>query len=162
MVSDPSADACHAGVALQQQTAVVAALSVEVEEVAVQIEQPFGFEYNDLPIDAYCLTVQADVLRLLDESRHVMRTQGRASTRLGSQTMERSRWTSGEEISAREEYSNPLVGAVAGAPAAAALSAVGEEEDEEKEEALIGESDLAAAAAEMEHRLSRYSEYYAS
>ena len=138
-------------------------LVLEVEEVAVQIEQPFGFEYNDLPIDAYCLTVQADVLRLLDESRHVMRTQGRASTRLGSQTMEHSRWTSGEEISAREEYSNPLVGAVAAAPAAA-LSAVGEEDDEEKEEALIiGESDLAAAAAEMEHtRLSRYSEYYAS
>ena len=23
--------------------------------------------YNDLPLDAYCLTVQADVLRLLDE-----------------------------------------------------------------------------------------------
>ena len=78
-------------------------LVLEVEEVAVQIEQPFGFEYNDLPIDAYCLTVQADVLRLLDESRHVMRTQGRASTRLGSQTMEHSRWTSGEDISAREE-----------------------------------------------------------
>lgn len=47
---------------------VFAYLVLEVEETAVQIEQPFGFEYNDLPLDSYCLTVQADVLRLLDES----------------------------------------------------------------------------------------------
>lgn len=39
----------------------------QVEEIAVQIENPFGLEVNDLPLDAYCLTVQADVLRLLDE-----------------------------------------------------------------------------------------------
>ena len=44
-------------------------LLLEVEETAVQMEQPFGFEYNDLPIDAYCLGIQADALRLLDESR---------------------------------------------------------------------------------------------
>ena len=31
---------------------------LEVEETAIQIEQPFGFEYNDLPLDSYCLTVQ--------------------------------------------------------------------------------------------------------
>eukprot|EP00908_Phaeocystis_cordata_P018194 Transcript_29592.p3 GENE.Transcript_29592~~Transcript_29592.p3 ORF type:complete len:179 (+),score=82.21 Transcript_29592:813-1349(+) len=46
---------------------LAALLLLEVEEIAVQIENPFGLEVNDLPLDAYCLTVQADVLRLLDE-----------------------------------------------------------------------------------------------
>ena len=34
---------------------VLSYVILEVEETAVQIEQPFGFEYNDLPIDVYCL-----------------------------------------------------------------------------------------------------------
>jgi hypothetical protein len=47
---------------------ISAYLLLKVEETAVQIEQPFGLEYNDLPLEAYTLTVEADVLRLLDES----------------------------------------------------------------------------------------------
>ena len=34
----------------------------------------FGVEHNDLPIDVYCLSVQADVLRLLDESARFRRS----------------------------------------------------------------------------------------
>ena len=39
-----------------------------MEEIAVQIEDPFGSKANDLPLEAYTLAVQADVLRLLDEA----------------------------------------------------------------------------------------------
>ena len=38
-----------------------------VEEVAMHIEQPFGTEEDDLPLDAYCLTIEADLLALIDE-----------------------------------------------------------------------------------------------
>ena len=41
---------------------------LQVEEIAVQIEDPFGSKANDLPLEAYTLAVQADVLRLLDEA----------------------------------------------------------------------------------------------
>ena len=34
----------------------------------MQIEDPFGSKANDLPLEAYTLAVQADVLRLLDEA----------------------------------------------------------------------------------------------
>ena len=30
-----------------------------VEEIAVEMENPFGFETNDLPLDSLCLTIQA-------------------------------------------------------------------------------------------------------
>jgi len=38
-----------------------------VEEVAMHIEQPFGTDEDDLPLDAYCLTIEADILALIDE-----------------------------------------------------------------------------------------------
>jgi len=38
-----------------------------VEEVAMHIEQPFGTDEDDLPLDAYCLTIEADLLALIDE-----------------------------------------------------------------------------------------------
>ena len=47
--------------------AIMAYLLLFIEDVAVQMEDPFGTEANDLPLEALCLTVQADVLRLLDE-----------------------------------------------------------------------------------------------
>ena len=46
---------------------LLAIVLLEVEELAVQIESPFGLEPNDLPLEAFVLTVQADVLRILDE-----------------------------------------------------------------------------------------------
>ena len=39
-----------------------------VEQIAVEMENPFGVESNDLPLDSLCLSLQADMLRLLDES----------------------------------------------------------------------------------------------
>ena len=45
-----------------------------------QIEQPFGFDYNDLPLDAFCLTVQADVLRLLDQTSRVARRHAKSQS----------------------------------------------------------------------------------
>ena len=38
-----------------------------VEEVAMHIEQPFGTDDDDLPLEAYCLNLLADMLALLDE-----------------------------------------------------------------------------------------------
>ena len=37
------------------------------EDLAVQLEVPFGTDANDLPLDTYCLTIEADVLALLEE-----------------------------------------------------------------------------------------------
>ena len=67
-------------------------LLLYVEETAVQIEQPFGFEYNDLPIDVYCLTVQADVLRMLDESQ--LQAEHKFSTERRSVVDYIPRWSS--------------------------------------------------------------------
>ena len=50
-------------------TSIISFLVLAVEEIAVEMENPFGFETNDLPLDALCLTIQADMLRLLDESK---------------------------------------------------------------------------------------------
>ena len=36
------------------------------EQVAVQIEMPFGHDSNDLPLDSLCVALEADVLTLLD------------------------------------------------------------------------------------------------
>jgi len=38
------------------------------EEVAIQLEQPFGDDQNDLPLDFYCFTLEADLMTLLDEN----------------------------------------------------------------------------------------------
>lgn len=37
------------------------------EEVAIQLEQPFGDDQNDLPLDSYCFNLEADLISLLDE-----------------------------------------------------------------------------------------------
>ena len=50
-------------------TSIISFLVLAVEEIAVEIENPFGLDPNDLPLHTYCLTVQADALRLLDEAR---------------------------------------------------------------------------------------------
>ena len=90
---------------------VLSYVILEVEETAVQIEQPFGFEYNDLPIDVYCLTVQADVLRLLDESRaqaNRPRSEGDRSSSaddLGASTI--PRWTQQEEMDVDDPEPEP-------------------------------------------------------
>ena len=47
--------------------ALTSYLLLSIEDIAIQMEDPFGFDSNDLPLEAFCLTVQADVIRLLDE-----------------------------------------------------------------------------------------------
>jgi len=47
-------------------TSVTAFAILAVEEVAMHIEQPFGTDEDDLPLDAYCLTIEADLLALID------------------------------------------------------------------------------------------------
>ena len=42
-------------------------LVLAIEELAVQIENPFGGDANDLPLHAYCLNVEADLMRALAE-----------------------------------------------------------------------------------------------
>ena len=37
------------------------------EEVAVQLEQPFGDDSNDLPLDNMCFNLEADLMTLLNE-----------------------------------------------------------------------------------------------
>ena len=37
------------------------------EEVAIQLEQPFGDDANDLPLDTFCFTLEADLMTLLNE-----------------------------------------------------------------------------------------------
>ena len=39
----------------------------QVEQLAVEIENPFGLDFNDLPLEAFCLTVEADALRMMNE-----------------------------------------------------------------------------------------------
>ena len=63
--------------------AVTSYILLEVEDIAVQMENPFGYESNDLPLDSLCLTVQADVLRLLDEGKR--ETQEEEGKRLAEQ-----------------------------------------------------------------------------
>lgn len=48
-------------------TAFASYLLLEVEDVAVQVESPFGEDNNDLPLHVYVLSCQAEVHRLLDE-----------------------------------------------------------------------------------------------
>ncbi len=38
-----------------------------VTQVAVQLEQPFGDDQNDLPLDSFCATLKADLITLIDE-----------------------------------------------------------------------------------------------
>ena len=35
--------------------------------MAIQLEQPFGDDQNDLPLDSYCHTLEADLITMLDE-----------------------------------------------------------------------------------------------
>jgi len=42
-------------------------LVLKVEQLAVEIENPFGQDFNDLPLETFCLTVESDALRLLAE-----------------------------------------------------------------------------------------------
>ena len=48
-------------------TMMTAFVLLGAEEVAIQLEQPFGDDENDLPLDSYCYTLEADLMTILDE-----------------------------------------------------------------------------------------------
>ena len=49
--------------------AIVTYALLGIEEIGVQLEDPFGREDNDLPLDAICQTIQANLMEILD--RHL-------------------------------------------------------------------------------------------
>ena len=49
---------------------------IGAEALAVQLEVPFGRDANDLPLETYCLTLEADLLDLLQESDAASASQG--------------------------------------------------------------------------------------
>ena len=51
----------------KRDSATMSSTALAVEEVAMHIEQPFGNDDDDLPIEAYCLSLEADLLSMLDE-----------------------------------------------------------------------------------------------
>ena len=40
-----------------------------IEEIGVEIENPFGTDYNDLPLDEICGTIERDLMAILEEKR---------------------------------------------------------------------------------------------
>ncbi len=40
-----------------------------IEEIGVEIENPFGNDYNDLPLEKICDTIERDLLALIEENR---------------------------------------------------------------------------------------------
>ena len=45
--------------------AIVTYALLGIEQIGVQIEDPFGLEDNDLPLDAICETIRANLLEVL-------------------------------------------------------------------------------------------------
>ncbi len=54
-------------------TLLVAYVFFGIEEIGVEIENPFGLDDNDLPLERLCATIERDLLALID-------TAGRGST----------------------------------------------------------------------------------
>ena len=57
------------GWAMVASVAVITYALIGIEEIGVQIEDPFGHDLNDLPIDEICETIQANLMELLDRSK---------------------------------------------------------------------------------------------
>ena len=49
-------------------TLLVAYIFFGIEEIGVEIENPFDGDENDLPLDLICLTIERDLLGMLDEA----------------------------------------------------------------------------------------------
>jgi putative membrane protein len=47
-------------------TFLVAYVFFGIEEIGVEIEDPFGFDDNDLPLERFCQTIEANVLAVLE------------------------------------------------------------------------------------------------
>ena len=49
-------------------TLLVAYVFFGIEEIGVEIEDPFGEDDNDLPLERICATIEQNLLALLDDS----------------------------------------------------------------------------------------------
>jgi putative membrane protein len=49
-------------------TLMVAYIFFGIEEIGVEIEHPFGLDDNDLPLEAICATIDADLATLIEEN----------------------------------------------------------------------------------------------
>lgn len=52
-------------------TFLLAFIFFGIEEIGVEIEDPFGYDENDLPLERFCQTIEGNVLALLDGGSEV-------------------------------------------------------------------------------------------
>jgi putative membrane protein len=50
-------------------TLIVAYILFGIEEIGVEIENPFGTDYNDLPLEQICGTIEQDLMAIIEEKR---------------------------------------------------------------------------------------------
>jgi hypothetical protein len=50
-------------------------MMLKIEEMAVQIEQPFGTGANDLPLDTICVTIERNLLEILRRAEYLHRVE---------------------------------------------------------------------------------------
>lgn len=55
----------ESGWAMVAAVAVITYALIGIEEIGVQIEDPFGHDLNDLPLDEICETIQAHLMEQL-------------------------------------------------------------------------------------------------
>ena len=70
LVSWPFALTAEYGWATIPLVSIVAFMMLKIEEMAVQIEHPFGTGANDLPIDTICVTIERNLLEILRRAEH--------------------------------------------------------------------------------------------
>ena len=92
------------GVRMVPVFSLTAFLVLKVEQLAVEIENPFGHDFNDLPLDAFCLTVEADALRTMNELDNVPgsaagRKWRRAALTMARRAPSRLAWRRGARLS---------------------------------------------------------------
>jgi putative membrane protein len=59
------------GMATVLVTLLTAYIFFGIEEIGVEIENPFGLDENDLPLDRFCATIERDLLALIGEGAPV-------------------------------------------------------------------------------------------
>jgi putative membrane protein len=52
-------------------TLIVTYILFGIEEIGVEIENPFGTDYNDLPLEKICGTIERDLLAIVEEKRGI-------------------------------------------------------------------------------------------
>lgn len=50
-------------------TTMIAYILFGIEEIGVEIENPFGNDYNDLPLEQICATIERDLLAVVEQQR---------------------------------------------------------------------------------------------